>query len=264
MPNSNNHLDSDTFSEKNRIRIGEVEFAIQRPHRFGLVISGPIDVEADLVADYLHKILLSSSNRDAFFELISREGLVVCRNVSSEAKSYRSVRGKSSTGRLSQAEYFHHDGCSCPQKPRINEIRLPMTSLDRSVATAVAPFGDVVCAQLQALPERLLCEESILEYYHAFQNNTPPPVNEWDRIQGRVTRLVRREMDAESARDYFRHVDRLAHAFDLPWQIGESRLMLNDDADLTKTMQHRRAYHRRKTQNEVNGSLVKRWTAEEI
>jgi len=273
LPNSNVHkFDRDTVAEKdheNRLRIGEVEFATERPHRFGLVITGPIDTSpihnaADFVADYLHQILLAPAHRSEFFALISKEGLVVCRNVSSNAESYRSVRGKSSTGRLSQAEYFHHDGCSCPQKPRINEIRLPMTSQDRNVATAIAPFGDVVRAQLDALPERLLCESSILEYRDAFKNDSPPPANEWDKIQGRVTRLIRREMDAESARAYFRQVDRLAGAFDLPWQVGESRLMLNDDPDLTRTVQHRRAYQRPKVQNEVNGSLVKRWTAEEI
>lgn len=273
MPNSNVHkIGGDTVAEndhENRLRIGEVEFAIERPHRFGLVITGLLDISLhdktnDFAADYLHQILLAPANRDDFFELISSEGLVICQNVSSNSESYRSVRGKSSTGRLSQAEYFHHDGCSCPQKPRINEIRLPMTSLDRNVATAIAPFGDVVRAQLEALPERLLCEPSILEYRDAFKNDSPPPVNEWDKIQGRVTRLIRREMDAESAREYFRQVDRLAGAFDLPWQVGESRLMLNDDPDLTRTVQHRRAYQRPKIQNEVNGSLVKRWTAEEI
>ena len=272
LPNSDiPKTNGDTVAEndhENRLRIGEVEFATERPHRFGLVITGVLkpgdETKCDDATDYLHQVLLAPANRNDFFDLISSEGLVVCRNVSSNVKSYRPVRGKSSTGRLSQAEYFHHDGCSCPQKPRINEIRLPLTSRDRNVATAIARFGDVVRAQLEALPERLLCESSILEYCEAFQNGMPPPANEWDKIQGRVTRLIRREMDAESARAYFRQVDRLAGAFDLPWQIGESRLMLNDDPDLTRTFQHRRAYQRPKVQNEVNGSLVKRWTAEEI
>ena len=70
-------------------------------------------------------------------------------------------------------------------------------------------------------------------------------------------------MDAESAREYFRKVDRLAGAYDLPWEMGESRLMLNNHPDLKRTLQHRRAFQKPKLANEQNGSLVKRWTAED-
>ena len=53
-------------------------------------------------------------------------------------------------------------------------------------------------------------------------------------------------------------------AYTLPWEMGESRLMLNHHEDLTQTMQHRRAYQKPRLALEQNGSLVKRWTAEEI
>ncbi len=242
-----------------------VNFLVSRPHRFGLVFWGAAEAEPQVAKDYLHEVLLAEANREAFFDLIEKEGLVVCKNIQAEASSYRRVKGKSSAGRLSQAEYYHHDGCSGPAKPRIDEIRLPHTALDRSVATAVAPFEDVVRAQFEALPERLLADSSIVEGRVLFaEGGDRPPVELWDQIQGRTTRLVRRELDAESARAYFREVDRLAGAYDLPWEAGESRLMLNDHPDLTQTMQHRRAYQKPRVMNEANGSLVKRWTAEEL
>jgi len=228
------------------------------------VFTGLADDKNQAPRDYLHEILLDGSNRETFFQLIDRERLVVCKNVPSDDPSYRKVRGKSSFGRLSQAEYYHHDGCSCPVKPSVNEIRLPYQVVNRNVATAIAPFGDVVKAQLEALPERMLADPLITEYRDAFGNRDSwPAVEKWDKIQGYVTRLVRKEMDAESARAYFRDVDRLAGAYDLPWEMGESRLMLNNHSDLTRTMQHRRAFQKPKRADEQNGSLVKRWTAED-
>lgn len=246
-----------------------VPFVVARPHRFGLVIEGvgdDADLEPDARADYLHAVLLNPTNRDAFLQLIETERLVVCKNVRSDAPSYRPVKGKSSAGRLSPAEYYHHDGSAGPGKPRIDEIRLPHQGTARRVATAVAPFGDVVRAQLDALPERFISDAAIAADRAAFarDENDWPAVDTWERTQGRVTRLVRKEMDAESARAYFREVDRLAGAFDLPWAMGESRLMLNDHTDLRRTVQHRRAYQAPRAANEPNGSLVKRWTAEEL
>lgn len=246
------------------LELGGFEFLAQRPHRFGLVITGLRDSSKSDPTDYLHEILLGSPNRKLFFQLIDRERLVVCKNLPTNDPSYRKVRGKSSFGRLSQAEYYHHDGCSCPEKPHVNEIRLPYQSVNRQVATAIAPFGDVVKAQLDALPERMLITPSIADYRESFRDNSNwPPVEQWDKIQGHVTRLVRKEMDAESAREYFRHVDRLAGAYDLAWEMGESRLMLNNHPDLTRTVQHRRAFQRPKQANQQNGRLVKRWTAED-
>jgi len=231
-----------------------------------LVIEGPLpDVGKEVSGDYLHEILLAPSNRDDLLALIEKEGLVICKNVRSDAPSYRRVRGKSSFSKLSQAEYYHHDGCSSPTKPRVVEIRCPHQDVSRSVATAIAPFPAVIQAMVMALPGTMLNHEGIRGYWELFAGSAdgfPPPV-EWDTIQGKVTRLVRKEMDAEACRAYFRSVDQLAGAYALPWEMGESRLMLNSCDDVTRTMQHRRAYQKPRGLAEQNGSLVKRWTAEE-
>jgi hypothetical protein len=216
--------------------------------------------------DYLHDILLAPSNRDSFIDLIESERLVVCKNVRSEAPSYRKVRGKSSAVKLSQAEYYHHDGCSSPTKPRVVEIRCPHQAVDRNIATAIAPFPAVLRAMLMALPETSLNDDEVRADRDAFVGPVAqyPCPTTWEKIQGKVTRLVRREMDAEACRAYFRSVDRLAEAYVLPWTMGESRLMLNTHNDLTRTMQHRRAYQKPRQSSDQNGSLVKRWTAEEV
>ena len=245
-----------------KLEIGGKHFSIARPHSFGLVILGPPDGAGE---DYLHEVLFAPENRQAFLNLIESEGLVVCQQVRTSEPSYRKVRGKSSYGKLSQAEYYHHDGCSCPTKPRVVEIRLPYQEVERNVATAIARFPDVIAAMLQALPQRLITDE-VAEIQSAFSvgKDCLPPVESWDQVQGRVTRLVRREMDAESSRAYFREVDQLANAYVLPWQMGESRLMINSQNDLAQTMQHRRAYQKPRESLEQNGSLVKRWPAEEL
>lgn len=248
------------------------QFPVSRPHSFGLVLNGTASVATnpERCKDYLHEILLAKQNRDSFFQLIDKEGLVVCKNLETNAPTYRKVRGKSSHGKLSQAEYYHHDGCSCPTKPRVVEIRLPYQTIERNIHTAVAPFFDVVRSQLIALPERLKLDGEINSWITLFSDSLDstsdclPDVLEWDKIQGRITRLVRREMDAESCRSYFREVDRLADAYVAPWEMGESRLMVNNSDDLRTTMQHRRAFQKPKESNEQNGSLVKRWTAEEV
>ena len=72
-------------------------------------------------ADYVDEFLLAPTHREAFLRLIETEGLVVCRDVGGEAARHRDVRGRSSRGRLSPGEYFHHDGCSAPVKPRVVE-----------------------------------------------------------------------------------------------------------------------------------------------
>lgn len=243
-------------SATNQLTFGNHDFTFTRPHRFGIVIQGN--------GDYLHEVLLSPDHKDSFLKLIEREGLVVCKNVETRDPTYRRVRGKSSGGKLSQAEYYHHDGCSCPVKPAVVEIRLPHQPIKRDVATAIAPFGDVIQAMLDCLPAHLKKNPEIETAINSFFGGADrPSANQWDKIQGRVTRLVRREMDAESCRSYFRAVDAAAGAYVVPWEMGESRLMLNNHADLTRTMQHRRSYQKIREQNEQNGSLVKRWTAEE-
>lgn len=242
--------------------IGGFQFPISRPHPFGIVFEGAPAGSSD---DYLHEVLLNSENRSAFLTLIENEGLVVCKNVRTSTTSYRKVRGKSSYGRLSQAEYYHHDGCSCPQKPRVVEIRFPYQDIERNVSTAVARLPDILRAMFLALPRNLKSSLDIAQYRELYSGPVErfPSVADWDKAQGRVTRLVRREMDAESARSYFRDVDHLACAYDAPWEMGESRLISNNQTDLAKTMQHRRAYQLPRQPNQQNGGLVKRWTAEE-
>lgn len=256
-----------TNSTATQIEFSGLHFPVSRTHAFGLIIDSPSKESSQIEQgfDYLHEVLLSPNNREAFLGLIETEGLVICKNLHTVAPSYRKVRGKSSHGKLSQAEYYHHDGCSCPTKPRIVEIRMPHQLIARNVHTAVARFPDVVKSQLAALPTRLRKMKEIADHHEAFSGlrENFPAVDHWDKIQGRITRLVRREMDAESCRAYFREVDSLANAYVLPWEMGESRLMLNNADDLANTMQHRRAYQKPKAANEQNGSLVKRWTAEE-
>ena len=271
-------IDSDT-----QMVFGGFTFQTLRPHSFGLVIDRQpfgepaknafaSDASDECPADYLHEVLLSPKNREAFLELIEHERLVVCKNVRSNASSYRKVNGKSSVVKLSQAEYYHHDGCSSPTKPKVVEIRFPHQAIARNIATAIAPFSSVIRAMLFALPESFLKYDELESYRTAFSGSTIdyPRPEFWDQIQGKVTRLVRRELDAESCRSYFRTVDQLADAYALPWEMGESRLMLNSHSDLVRTMQHRRSYQNARgsaEQNsgvEQNGSLLKRWTAEEV
>lgn len=237
--------------------------SVSRDHEFGLTIH---EVIGQNEADYLHRHLLNEANRSSFWELVEGEKLIICKNVLTRHSTYRKVRGKSSKVKLSQAEYYHHDGCSCPTKPRFVEIRLPHQDVARTVATAIAPFADVISAMLQALPESLARDEEMLKSREIFcqSRDAWPPVQQWDSIQGRITRFVRKEMDAESCRSYFREVDRLANAYMAPWEMGESRLMLNNAANVGKTMQHRRAYQPADQTAAQNGSLVKRWPAEEL
>ena len=257
-----------TTEQQTSFKFGGRDYHCSRPHRFGLVVHGLADATAS-PSDYLHDHLLAEPNRDAFLQLVEDERLVVCKNVASSDPTYRRVRGKSSSQKLSQAEYYHHDGCSCPTKPRLVEIRLPEQLIGREVATAIAPFANVVAAMLTALPDHFKNErnldESVQQALVDFAKPKAewPSAESWDRIQGKVTRLIRKELDAEACRAFFREVDLLADAYVLPWEMGESRLMLNNHADLSITMQHRRAMQRAKADNEQNGSLVKRWTAEE-
>lgn len=250
-----------------KLVFGEFRFQVLRPHSFGLVIETPSlgETSDDFPEDYLHEVLLAPGNREAFMDLIENERLIVCKNVRSNAPSYRKVNGKSSVVKLSQAEYFHHDGCSSPTKPRVVEIRCPHQAIARNIATAIAPFPAVVRAMLFALPESFLKHDEVESYRDSFSGSVAeyPPPDAWDQIQGKVTRLVRRELDAEACRSYYRSVDKLADAYVIPWEMGESRLMLNSHLDLTRTMQHRRSYQKPRDSVEQNGSLVKRWTAEE-
>jgi hypothetical protein len=73
---------------------------------------------------------------------------------------------------------------------------------------------------------------------------------------------VRKKLNAEGARAYFRQVDAAANAYFEPWALGESRIIANANGGVT--MQHRRAYQRLHAGGVANGHLVKRWPNEEL
>lgn len=240
---------------------------VRRPKPFVLVIEGPATQVANASpGDYLHDTLLAPAWRAAFYDLIDATGLVVCLQVHSQHPSYRHVRGRSSKGRLSQGEYYHHDGCSGPTKPRFVEIRCPIQPQSRSIATAVAPHRDVVAAMLAQLPPEVAQTPAMAAALQA-RDLTAESVrhmdaHELDPLQGLITRSVRRKLKPEAARAYFRAVDQAANAYFEPWQLGESRLIANANAGVT--MQHRRAYQSAHTGGTANGHLVKRWPNEEL
>lgn len=236
---------------------------VRRPLPFVLVIEGrrAADGTLDAPADYLHEILLAPAWRSAFFDLVDATGLVCCHRLETQHHTYRDVRGRSSRGRLSPGEYFHHDGCSGPTKPRVVEIRCPYQDHARGVATAVAPFHAVVRAMMAALPPEYAASEALSACARRLEATPWPDDDELEDIQGTITRSVRR-MGAETARAWFRTVDRLAGAYFAPWREGESRLIANAGAGAT--MQHRRAYQEVHRGGVATGRLVKRWPVEEL
>ena len=225
------------------------------PIHLGVVIDGLVGERA-APADYVNDVLLAPEHRETFFALIDRAGLVVCRAVGGDDALHRDVRGRSSRGRLSQGEFFHHDGCSGPVKPRVLEIRCPYQDVARHTATAVAPFPEVVVAMLVALPRHLRTGELAAWHAEALRGG---PVDDWDTVQGALNRAIRRAMDAESQRSYLRDVDDEVKAYRAPWEMGESRFIANANAG--KTLQHRRAYLTVHTGFVPNGRLLKRWPA---
>jgi hypothetical protein len=240
-----------------RLEFAGLGWPVRKPKPFVLVFKGPAP---GAEADYLHEVLLAPAWREDFLQLLDRTGLVVCLNLPTQHPSYRDVRGRSSKGRLSQGEYYHHDGCSSPQKPRVVEIRCPYQTVARSVATAVAPHQAVVRAMFKALPLELASAEAFMGWRERLQG--PLSLAELDQVQGLMNRALRRKLDAESARAYFRQVDAAANAYVEPWAMGESRLISNAHAG--QTMQHRRAYQEIHRAGVANGSLVKRWPNEEL
>ena len=147
-----------TPSEQNTsvLEFANCQWRVRRPKPFVLVIEGEVGQETP--NDYLHDKLLQPEWREAFYKLVDATGLVVCLNVHTQHPTYRDVRGRSSKGRLSQGEYYHHDGCTGPVKPRFVEIRSPIQPQTRGVATAVAPHHDVVKAMVQVLAAELPAE----------------------------------------------------------------------------------------------------------
>jgi hypothetical protein len=238
------------------------QWRVRRPRPFVLVIEGEVGQDDSATNDYLHEQLLLPEWREAFYQLVDATGLVVCLNVHTQHPTYRDVRGRSSKGRLSQGEYYHHDGCTGPVKPRFVEIRCPIQPQARGVATAVAPHHDVVKAMVQVLPAELAATPAL-----AGQDMSQATISQMDyaaldHLQGLITRTVRKKLNAEGARSYFRQVDAAANAYFEPWALGESRFIANANSRLT--MQHRRAYQAPHTGGVANGHLVKRWTNEEL
>ncbi len=227
-------------------------FELERPRDFVCVIRP----QAHEAGDYLHEVLLREAHRESFFSLVDATGLVCCLGLRVDEAAYRKVRGRSSKGRLSQGEYYHHDGCSGPTKPRVVEIRCPMQVVPRRICTAGAPFPATVSAMLACLPAPLAAQvegEAMPEHWTREQA---------DQLQGALTRLVRRELSAEGARAYFRAVDARCGAYLAPWSMGESRFYANENP--RQTVQHRRAYTAEHRQGAATGHLSKRWPAEEV
>jgi hypothetical protein len=251
------------------LNFANCQWQVRRPKPFVLVIEGEVGVSHDQAtasSDYLHDKLLLPEWREAFYQLVDATGLVVCLNVLTQHPTYRDVRGRSSKGRLSQGEYYHHDGCTGPVKPRFVEIRCPIQPQTRGVATAVAPHHDVVKAMVQVLAAEFPAELAKIAAL-AKQEIHPEALGQMDNdaldhLQGLITRTVRKKLNAEGARSYFRQVDAAANAYFEPWALGESRFIANANSRLT--LQHRRAYQAPHTGGVANGHLVKRWTNEEL
>ena len=244
------------------LEFANAQWRVRRPRPFVLVIEGEVGQEANMPSDYLHDKLLLPEWREAFYKLVDATGMVACLNVHTQHPTYRDVRGRSSKGRLSQGEYYHHDGCTGPVKPRFVEIRCPIQPQTRGVATAIAPHHDVVKAMAQMLPAELAATAALAE-----QDMRPDTIARMDyaaldHLQGLITRTVRKKLNAEGARSYFRQVDVAANAYFEPWALGESRFIANANSGIT--MQHRRAYQAPHTGGVANGHLVKRWTNEEL
>jgi hypothetical protein len=251
-----------TEASASELHFADRQWRVRRPKPFVLVIEGEVGHDDSKPNDYLHDKLLLPEWREAFYQLVDATGLVVCLNVHTQHPTYRDVRGRSSKGRLSQGEYYHHDGCTGPVKPRFVEIRCPIQPQTRGVATAIAPHHDVVKAMVQMLPTELAANAVL-----AGLDMRPETIAEMDyaaldHLQGLITRTVRKKLDAEGARSYFRQVDVAANAYFEPWALGESRFIANANSRLT--MQHRRAYQAPHIGGVANGHLVKRWTNEEL
>ena len=258
-------LDSDPVNS-GLWHFAERTWRVRRPKSFVWVIEGPAEEEGAAPRDYLHDHLLAPAWREPFLQWVDHIGLVVCLNLQTHHPSYRDVRGRSSKGRLSQGEYYHHDGCSSPQKPRLVEIRCPFQTTERTVATAAAPHHAVVRAMLALLPPELADAAVFGRWQERLAQSAPPSDREWDVLQGLINRTLRRKLSAEAARAYFRAVDHAADAYVVPWAMGESRLIANASPSGTggATLQHRRAYLQPNRVGVANGSLVKRWPNEEL
>ncbi|MFT6821439.1 MAG: hypothetical protein ACJATT_005269 [Myxococcota bacterium] len=223
----------------------------------GLVIDGAAD---GTPSNYLDAVFDDALARETFFSLVDTHGLVVCKNLDLDPEPYRFVGGNRGQGKLSQGEYFHHDGCSTPIKPRINEIRCPDQRVVRTMLTSIAPFSDVVTAMLLELPTFWMRDERLRGWRETAQAGEPVRVAP-KAMQGRLNRAIR-ALDPEDARGFFMAVDQRVGAYAEPWSLRESRFMANDNP--LATVQHRRACYLPWEPGTPNGHLLKRWPAEEL
>jgi hypothetical protein len=227
---------------------------------YGVVIEGPLNAVAGTRSRWLDPVLADLTSREAFFSLVDEVGVVVCRNLDMDPEPYRRVGGRRTKGRLSQGEYFHHDGCSTPIKPRVVEIRCPPQHSVRTMSTTVAPWPAVVSTMLCQLPTSLLRSHGLQSWRDAVRAGEPPD-QDWDTVQGMVNRSIR-HLPSEDARGFFRDVDDAIDAFVEPWTLGESRFIANNNP--VRTAQHRRACYPPWVPGTPNGHLLKRWPAEEL
>jgi hypothetical protein len=183
-----------THSETTSVlNFANAQWRVRRPRPFVLVIEGEVGHEGTEPTDYLHDKLLLPEWREAFYQLVDATGLVVCLNVHTQHPTYRDVRGRSSKGRLSQGEYYHHDGCTGPVKPRFVEIRCPIQPQTRGVATAVAPHHDVVKAMVQMLPAELAATSALAGQDMSLDTISQMDYAALDHLQGLITRTVRKK-----------------------------------------------------------------------
>lgn len=249
----------------------DVQLELERLPKFGICILGVQGYDSE---DYLNEILLAPNRRMQFVDVVRDEGFVVLKRLRRVIETpefhafeqadamYRPVHGKTGLQRLSPAEYYHHDGSHGPGKPLIAEIRMPFQNENRHIATSVAPFREVIRAMLVACQDGMQASVELAEECAAAVDGQLPPVARWERIQGILTRSARKELSPFECRGYFGNVDRLAQAYTAPWEMGESRWMLNFSNTLENTFQHRRAVAPETASNQANGKLIKRWPAE--
>ena len=236
---------------------GEWRARTQPWQGLGVVITGLAHETRETPLDYVNDILLTPAHREAFLALVEEAGLLVCKNVGGDDALHKNVRGRSSRGRLSQGEYYHHDGCAGPVKPRVVEIRCPYQPTERHVGTAIAPFPELLTAMVLALPKTLRLGGEVEALYARVSCGERLAYEAAELAQALVNRTLRRRFAAESARAYFRDVDVAVGAYRQPWAPGESRFIANNNP--SKTMQHRRAYLEPHNDSRPNGRLLKRW-----
>lgn len=239
------------------LALGHSRVVVANWSGLGMVISGPAE---GTPSNYLDAVFADAVARESFFRLVDTHGLVVCKNLDLDPEPYRFVGGNRGQGKLSQGEYFHHDGCSTPIKPRVNEIRCPDQRVVRTMRTSIARFPDVVTAMLLELPTFWMRDERLRSWRDIAESGETVDADP-KAMQGRLNRAIR-ALKPEDARAYFMAVDQRLVSYSEPWSFRESRFMANDNP--VATVQHRRACYPPNEPGTPNGHLLKRWPAEEL